>query len=102
MAASDVLEMNLDELGEWFRLNDFTVWLDTTCVYCGGEALQTDHIIPKSRGGTNDRDNKTPSCIGCNATKGTETPNEWLGISNDDAKYGSNRHVEFAHARRGF
>ena len=44
-----------------------------TCVYCnksvefGGDTL--DHIIPLSRGGTNDKMNLTIACKSCNCKK---------------------------------
>jgi hypothetical protein len=37
-----------------------------------------DHIVPKSRGGSNHPDNLTPACPRCNLTKGARTPGEWL------------------------
>ena len=49
---------------------------DFTCQYCGlhgdeGE-LQIDHIIPVSRGGTNDINNLVTSCATCNKKKGAK------------------------------
>ena len=45
-----------------------------TCQYCGvkpkREDINLDHIIPKSRGGTNSWMNLVASCIYCNAKKG--------------------------------
>lgn len=45
-----------------------------TCHYCGLHAnedeLQIDHIIPVSRGGTNDFSNLVTSCSKCNKKKG--------------------------------
>jgi 5-methylcytosine-specific restriction endonuclease McrA len=42
-----------------------------TCVYCGktGVPLQVEHIIPRSRGGTNRVSNLTLSCKACNLKK---------------------------------
>lgn len=44
-----------------------------TCVYCGRKApdvqLQVDHIIPKSKGGSDDESNLTCSCWECNLGK---------------------------------
>lgn len=43
-----------------------------TCQYCGcKENLTLDHIIPSSRGGTNDWDNLTTACKPCNLRKGS-------------------------------
>ena len=47
---------------------------DFTCQYCGlhgdEKELQIDHIIPVSRGGTNDINNLVTSCATCNKKKG--------------------------------
>lgn len=40
------------------------------CRYCGGEATEVDHIIPKSKGGTDDAKNLVAACRSCNASKG--------------------------------
>lgn len=47
-----------------------------TCQYCGAHAdeeeLQIDHIVPVSRGGTNDFNNLITSCSTCNKKKGAK------------------------------
>lgn len=44
---------------------------DHTCQYCGAkEDLTLDHIIPSSKGGTNDWENLTTACKRCNLRKG--------------------------------
>lgn len=52
---------------------------DFTCQYCGarGVSLQCDHIIPVSRGGSNELDNLTTACRPCNQSKRAKTPEEW-------------------------
>lgn len=47
------------------------------CAYCRGVAMQVDHKIPVTRGGTSDRDNLTPCCSRCNQLKGDFTPEEF-------------------------
>ncbi len=50
------------------------------CAYCGTELVegwQIDHIVPKSRGGTNDIINLNPSCRACNNYKGGATLEEF-------------------------
>jgi len=52
-----------------------------TCQYCGrsakdGAILEIDHIIPKSKGGTDDIDNLITACRECNRGKGKESLNE--------------------------
>ena len=47
------------------------------CVYCGSNKnLTLDHVIPKSRGGTNDWTNLVTSCFKCNLKKANKTPEE--------------------------
>lgn len=48
------------------------------CAYCGERMLDPekttlDHIIPKSRGGSNHFRNLTPACFQCNQDRGTKT-----------------------------
>ena len=54
-----------------------------TCQYCGGKSgdpvLEWEHMIPKSRGGSDSVKNATLSCSRCNRDKGALTPGEWLG-----------------------
>jgi hypothetical protein len=49
------------------------------CVYCGitNVPLEVEHIIPKSRGGTNQISNLTLACNSCNTCKGTRTASEF-------------------------
>ena len=58
-----------------------------TCVYCGfsGDGidkfhnwrqLAIDHLIPVSKGGTNDPHNKVVACHRCNTMKGCFDPSE--------------------------
>lgn len=43
---------------------------DGRCVYCGDPADTIDHVIPRSKGGTDDLDNLVPACRDCNSRKG--------------------------------
>lgn len=49
------------------------------CVYCGKTdcPFELDHILPRSRGGSNRISNLVLSCHECNATKGNQTAAEW-------------------------
>jgi len=53
---------------------------DYTCRYCGarGGELQCDHVVPLSRGGSNDLTNLVTACSSCNRRKHAKTPEEWL------------------------
>jgi hypothetical protein len=50
---------------------------DRLCAYCGIEDPRTkDHVIPKSRGGSDDPSNLVWACNRCNSKKGARTPEE--------------------------
>lgn len=58
------------------------VWVtdDHRCAYCRDVMTQhpePDHVIPLSRGGTNDLSNILPSCSPCNIDKSDMTLDEW-------------------------
>lgn len=50
------------------------------CQYCGRRPglreLNVDHVVPRSRGGSDTWDNLVISCRGCNLRKGKKTPDE--------------------------
>ena len=48
------------------------------CVYCGLEADTIDHIIPKSRGGSDEESNLTAACFFCNQEKADMTYDEYM------------------------
>jgi len=56
------------------------------CAYCGKDATTVDHIIPKSKNGTDDKDNLVPACKSCNSSKYDKDLVDFL---NDDLKYGN-------------
>ena len=39
------------------------------CSYCGAQAEEIDHIVPRAKGGTNSTHNLTPACRACNKKK---------------------------------
>ena len=49
------------------------------CAYCGAEntSLEKEHIVPKSRGGSDRVCNLTVSCRSCNQRKGNQTAEEF-------------------------
>jgi 5-methylcytosine-specific restriction endonuclease McrA len=62
---------------EWLQvLEDF----DYCCAYCGVQldAPTMDHVVPLSKGGTNDIDNIVPACKSCNSRKRDRDLNEFL------------------------
>ncbi len=52
---------------------------DYTCRYCGvkGGRLECDHVVPLSRGGSNEPDNLTAACFDCNRSKRDHLLEEW-------------------------
>jgi 5-methylcytosine-specific restriction endonuclease McrA len=50
-----------------------------TCAYCGANdtPLEVEHIIPKSRGGSNRVSNLTIACVPCNQAKNNQTAAEF-------------------------
>jgi hypothetical protein len=50
------------------------------CIYCSAtEDLTLDHVIPYSKGGSDEPDNLATCCRSCNSRKHARTPQEWLG-----------------------
>ena len=54
------------------------------CSYCGAEAEEIDHIVPRSKGGTNSTFNLTPACKSCNKLKSKLSLKEFGKIMNKD------------------
>lgn len=51
------------------------------CAYCGAtEYLTVDHVIPLSRGGTNNLSNLKTCCGHCNSSKGAKSIEEWSPV----------------------
>ena len=52
-----------------------------TCQYCGGvsndDVLEWEHILPKSKGGSDSVKNATLACRSCNQEKSNRTPQDW-------------------------
>jgi len=49
------------------------------CHYCGEtECLTIDHVVPRSKGGTNEQSNLLTACHGCNASKGAKSYSEYM------------------------
>jgi 5-methylcytosine-specific restriction endonuclease McrA len=48
------------------------------CQYCGNKSVELtiDHVLPKSRGGSDTWENLTTACMRCNNRKGNKTPEE--------------------------
>lgn len=67
---------------DWWPLrNSIVDGADYTCHYCGDrhQNMCADHVVPLSRGGTNERDNLVCCCIPCNSSKADRLLSEWRG-----------------------
>jgi 5-methylcytosine-specific restriction endonuclease McrA len=54
---------------EWFSL---VALYGNKCLACGASKdISIDHVVPLSKGGTNDITNLQPLCRACNSSKGT-------------------------------
>lgn len=49
---------------------------DRRCAYCGLPPTTRDHVMPRSRGGSDDSSNLVWACNRCNARKNNRTPEE--------------------------
>ena len=59
--------------------------LPRECVFCRTcSGLQVDHLIPRSRGGTDSADNTVWSCDVCNSSRGSQGVFQWLGLKKKD------------------
>lgn len=61
---------------EWRRIRDEVLTQEPYCRHCKRPANQVDHIVPLSRGGSNDISNLQSLCTSCHRRK---TRNESLG-----------------------
>lgn len=64
---------------DWLELMCLWNW---RCAYCDVKLKRgtrsTDHIIPLTRGGENNRSNIVPCCCHCNSSKNNRLLSEWL------------------------
>lgn len=68
-------------LAEWNKLRMEIFRRDGfRCTYCGvvGGKLECDHVVPVSKGGTNELSNLTTSCRSCNRSKKDKLLSEWI------------------------
>jgi len=67
---------------EWWPLRAAVLRRDGfTCVYCSydGNNLCADHVVPLSRGGSNEMSNLVACCLPCNSSKSDRLLSEWKG-----------------------
>lgn len=56
------------------------------CQYCGDDATQVDHVIPRAKGGGHDMENLVACCARCNSRKGSRGEASFLGVLSTDRK----------------
>jgi hypothetical protein len=55
------------------------------CEYCGStDNLSWDHLIPRSKNGSDIADNHVLACKKCNSSKGSKGIYEWYGLKHKD------------------
>lgn len=59
-----------------FRQSIYDAW-DSCCGYCGAEATSLDHIVPRFKSGSSNRNNLLPCCRRCNESKASKKMEEW-------------------------
>lgn len=86
-------KVKLNELSYIFRPQDIQglyVRQEGCCFYCkvqlAPETISIDHVIPRSRNGSNTPDNIVITCVDCNTLKATRTGLEFLSFINGYAQ----------------
>jgi hypothetical protein len=59
-----------------FRQSIYDAW-DCKCGYCDEPATSLDHIVPRFKSGSSNRNNLVPACRKCNANKASNCMEEW-------------------------
>ena len=62
------------------------------CRYCLSPATEVDHVVPVSRGGTDDVDNLVAACRPCNSAKNNRLPDE-AGLTLHPVTHGETQQV---------
>lgn len=50
------------------------------CWYCGGYGTSKDHVTPRSKGGSNKKENIVIACTSCNSSKGSLLLEEFRNV----------------------
>jgi len=59
-----------------YRQSIYDAW-DHKCGYCEEQATSLDHIVPRFRSGSSNRNNLLPCCKRCNANKASSKMEDW-------------------------
>lgn len=81
--------MSCRYIPEWAWLSCLA-YFDGACAYCGTTRarLTADHLVPKSKGGSDDPSNIVPACEACNEAKGDQ---EWHDFMINREDFSQNR-----------
>lgn len=60
---------------------------DWQCFYCQNDATTIDHMIPRSRGGTDAFENLVGACETCNQNKADMTIDEFIRWKIDESRH---------------
>ena len=92
---------------EGFEVKEYLLYLHKhTCAYCSGLSkdpiLEAEHVLCKSKGGTNRLSNLSLACRTCNLDKGSYLPEEWLlKLSKSKSKINKRRFSSFSKVIKG-
>lgn len=64
-----------------FRDHIYASW-DHKCGYCGELATSLDHIVPRFKSGSSNRNNLLPCCRSCNSNKASTEMETWYRNQN--------------------
>jgi 5-methylcytosine-specific restriction endonuclease McrA len=59
-----------------FRESIYQAW-EHKCAYCEELATSLDHIVPRFKSGSSNRNNLIPACRRCNSNKASAPVEEW-------------------------
>jgi hypothetical protein len=59
-----------------YRQSIYEAW-NHKCAYCKADATSLDHIIPRFKSGSSNRNNLVPACRSCNSNKASYKMEEW-------------------------
>jgi hypothetical protein len=62
-----------------FRESIYEAW-NYECAYCGDKATSLDHVIPRFKSGSSNRNNLIPACRRCNSNKASSPLEEWYQL----------------------
>jgi hypothetical protein len=71
-----LLELTPKSAKKRYRQSIYDAW-DCKCGYCGEDATSLDHIVPRFRSGSSNRNNLIPACRRCNTNKASARMEDW-------------------------